>query len=271
MKDKFVITDAAGACGAMIKSLDESSRRREHSCDIALITSPAGCGMTTMLEEIAACHDWPFVVVHSDPNPQRFLNDVFRGVLHYAGSYHGSHNTRHQIVERLKEEGRPPLIIDSCDRLGPRLVDIAIDIGDSSGSPIVLGGRSRLRSTLLAPATSAMLAANSRLMGKVELKAPSLADARLLAAELVEVEIARDLVAALHKQAGASIRSLLTMFYQVEYAARIAGTKAISMQQWGAITGASDASVIRQLKHEHENNENLAGVTRHGDTVVRVA
>jgi hypothetical protein len=89
--------------------------------------------------------------------------------------------------------------------------------------------------------------------------------------ELAEVEIAKDLLAVLHKQSGATIRSLLAVFRQIEDLARIAETKAIGMAEWSAAMDGSDsAAVFRQLKNE--NDKNPAVVSRaHGEVVARVA
>ena len=82
-----------------------------------------------------------------------------------------------------------------------------------------------------------MEAVASRIAADVELPKPSIRDAQLFAQELSEVEIESKLISYIFKAAGASARSLLRAYNQVEEIATAAGLRNIGLAQWLSLTG----------------------------------
>jgi hypothetical protein len=121
------------------------------------------------------------------------------------------------------------------------LLDLVRDLGDSSGSPIVLScrhGRRGLRELLEAESpTSDMAALVSRIDRYVELPGPSLQDAIVLARELMEIEIDDELISHVFTKNGTSVRSLLRAFRNCEELAMSSGCDRLDAARWSAISG----------------------------------
>jgi hypothetical protein len=216
VKDAVVLNSAANASAKAAKCAD-ASRRQRGSCDIILITSAAsGCGATTLWRQIATHHDWPFISCHPEMTARALLNYVYEGVFHGVGNYYQNFECFNEIVAELRNLGAPPLIFDDAFRLTPRLIDVLRDVGDSSGSPLVFVCTREMRQMVLAPTSSSMEAVASRIAADVELPKPSIRDAQLLAQELSEVEIESKLISHIFKTAGASARSLLRAYNQID-------------------------------------------------------
>jgi hypothetical protein len=119
----------------------------------------------------------------------------------------------------------------------PKLIDLARDIGDTSGSPVVFVGTRHFRQMLLAPANGLMDAVRSRICADLDLPGPSIQDGYLLAKELMEVDAENRLVAHIYQRAGASVRSLLAGLRRVEEVAMTAGLSQITLAEFLSLTG----------------------------------
>lgn len=236
--DAVVLPSAAPVMAKAAKRAD-ASRRQNGSCEIVLISSlVSGCGVTTLGRQIATLHDWPFVSCHCEMTVRALLNLLYEAIVRGGvGNFYQNFECFNAIVSELRDLGAPPLIIDECFRLSPRLIDVLRDCGDASGAPLIFLCTRELRHTLVAPKSCSMEAIASRIVADVELPKLSIRDAQLFAAELAEVEIEAKLVSHIFKTVGASTRSLLRAYDRVEEVAAAAGLDRIGLAEWLSFTG----------------------------------
>ena len=140
------------------------------------------------------------------------------------------------IVQRLAETGRP-LFIDEADYVVERklLTDTLRDIHDLSTAPVVLIGMHGIERKIRSNPQY-----TGRIAHWVVFEGIDMEDARLLADGLCEVEVADDLLAALHKEAspkkqaeaGAEIRRLVVGLEQIEFFARSRGKSRMRLDDW---------------------------------------
>jgi hypothetical protein len=246
--DRFVMTGAARVIEEALNSIHESPRRL-HSCDILLLwQSASGSGLSTALQEITTVAGWPLVHIRAEPTPRTIVADMFRATHRYEDSYYGSDQTRFAVERRLAEEGQPLIVFDNCERLTPRMLDIVRDTGDSTGCPIALSGAPRIREILFSSKTSLLEPVRDRVRLSVELPRPSLKDARLLASELLEIQVDNDLIGHTFKRAGQSMRSLLAALHDIEKLALVTGLQRIGLTRWFAITGEPATAELPEAK-----------------------
>jgi len=237
VKDAIVLNSVAPAV-AKVGKRAEAARRQRGSCEIILVMPvSSGCGATTFMRQMATRRDWVFVECHAEMTVRAFLNYVYEAIFHGVGNYYQTFECFNAIVSELRNLGAPPLIFDDCFRLSPRLIEVLRDVGDTSGSPLVLICTRELRHTILAPKSSSMEAIASRVAADVELPKLSIHDAQLFVSELAEVEIDAKLIGHIFKTAGASARSLLRAYKQVEEVAASAGLDRIGLAEWLSLTG----------------------------------
>jgi hypothetical protein len=238
--DQIALTALMGAGGRELRKSD-AMPPRIGDCSIAVFSAPAGSGQTTLFEQFGTLHVRPVVTVHADPNVRTLRNEIYRAVFRDESCFWGSDQTVEKIVDELKTQGSPVLIFDNADRLAnPKLLDVVRDIGDRSGSSIVLScirGRRGLLEMLHTSASSLMNAVSSRVARFVELPAVSHTDAQILASELSDIPFDGKVITHLFKRNGASVRSLLNAVHSAEELALTAGFDRIGVTEWSAIAG----------------------------------
>jgi DNA transposition AAA+ family ATPase len=160
-------------------------------------------------------------------SPAAMLDTILRELdLHPRGS--NAQKINH-AVEQLSRTGRP-LFIDEADYIvrTERMVETLRDFHDLALVPVVLIGMDELPRKI---ATLEKL--SGRVSQWVHFRPCDLADASKLAAELAEVEVDDDLVAAVHKASAGSVRLIVVGLSRVEAFARARGAKRVSLADWG--------------------------------------
>jgi DNA transposition AAA+ family ATPase len=160
-------------------------------------------------------------------SPSAMLDTILRELdLHPRG------NNAQKItsaVEHLSRTGRP-LFIDEADYLVQthRMVETLRDIHDLALVPVVLIGMDELPRKI-----GSLEKLSGRVAQWVKFQPCDSADARKLATELVEVEIEDDLVEAVHRASGGSVRLIVVGLSRIEHLARARGLKRIAASDWG--------------------------------------
>jgi DNA transposition AAA+ family ATPase len=133
------------------------------------------------------------------------------------------------IVRALAQQQRP-LFIDEADYLTDdrRLLDTLRDLHDMATTPLILIGMADFKKRVLHKEQLA-----GRVSQWVEFQPATLDDAKLLARTVCEVEVADDLLEALHKSAGGSMRGLTVGLARIESHAKRRGIKQIALPDWG--------------------------------------
>lgn len=132
------------------------------------------------------------------------------------------------ITRKLSMENRP-LFIDEADYLVrfPDIRDSIMDLQDMSTMPIILVGMKDIKREIRKSEKF-----DNRFLIDVEFKPLDDDDARLIAAQLCEVEVAEDLQAHLFKFARGNTRRITTGLYRIEQVAASLGIKRISLEQF---------------------------------------
>ena len=138
------------------------------------------------------------------------------------------------IVRELTRTERP-LIVDECDYLvehgGRRLdqmIDTLRDIHDLSSVPLILVGMKDFQRRVTRKEQLAR-----RVVQWVEFQPTDLKDARIVADEICEVQVADDLLASLHKNAAGSIGRIVVGLAKIENFARQRGKPSVALADWG--------------------------------------
>jgi hypothetical protein len=120
------------------------------------------------------------------------------------------------------------------------LIEIARDIADMTGAVVVMVGMSDFPRRI---ARWPQLL--TRISTWINLKPADVEDTRLMARELCEIELADDLVVALHKATGGSLRQIIVGLAQIERFGHARRLTNVSVAQWGArpFTLSSESSV----------------------------
>jgi hypothetical protein len=97
-----------------------------------------------------------------------------------------------------------------------------------------------IRATLTTPSRIALLeAVRGRLTLQCELPAPILSDAKLIAAEACQIELAAGLVEDIFARQGASIRSLYAEIERAERLALSMNLTSLNLARWTILTGTT--------------------------------
>lgn len=132
------------------------------------------------------------------------------------------------IVNGLSAAGRA-IFIDEADFLAekPLLLDTLRSLHDVSSVPLILIGMQNFQRRI---------AHREQFVGRisqwVEFAGADLDDARLLARDLCEVKVSDDLVAALHKSSGGSMRALMIGLATMENYARKKRLEKVTAAEW---------------------------------------
>lgn len=137
------------------------------------------------------------------------------------------------IVQRLALDGRP-LFVDEADYLvgSPKMLDTLRDLHDIATTPLILIGMKDFQRRV-----TRREQLSGRVSQWVKFVAPDIEDARVLAHDVCEVEIADDLLEKLHREAGRSVRGLIVGLSRIEGWARPRGGGGgggpITVKDWG--------------------------------------
>jgi DNA transposition AAA+ family ATPase len=135
-----------------------------------------------------------------------------------------------RVVSRLSETGRA-LFVDEADYVldQKRLVETLRDIHDMSSIPVVLIGMEGIHRKI-----QARKQVSGRLAEWVRFEPCDFDDARKLADGLCEVEVADDLLTALHKKARGLVRNLCVGLSQIETLGKKKNKKRMTLADWPA-------------------------------------
>jgi DNA transposition AAA+ family ATPase len=193
---------------------------------MGLCWGPSGLGKTTATAWLATRQHGVFVRAMATSTPTSLLETICRE-LNIASRARVA-QTVEAIVGKLAETGRP-LFVDEADYVvqQQRLVDTLRDLHDLSSVPVILIGMQGIdRRISLSPQLS------GRMAQWVEFKPATAVDARSLATQLCEVEVADDLVADLHAKTGGAVRNMVVGLGRIEQLARNRGAKALALADW---------------------------------------
>lgn len=129
-------------------------------------------------------------------------------------------------IDRLADEPRRPLIIDEADRLVDKgLIEVARDIADSTGIPVILVGEERLPSKLLS-----FERVHNRVLDWYAAQPADLDDARLLASAIYpKLKFEDDLLEHVRRQSGGRPRRIITNLSRLSEASRNRGGKQLTL------------------------------------------
>ena len=205
---------------------------------MGLIWGPTGYGKTTAATWfINQCHG-VYIRAMRLWSPKSMLTAIARELDQDVKGRNNGEMVE-AIIQRLAETGRP-VFIDEADYIveSRRLTDTLRDIHDLSTVPVILIGMHGIEKRIRG---------NEQFTGRiaqwVAFEGLDLADAKLLAGGLAEVEIAPDLLQQLHRAAspktlsggaspGAEVRRLVVGLGRIEQYARSRGLQRIGAEEW---------------------------------------
>lgn len=191
---------------------------------LLLVVGPAGCGKTSFGRLIVQQHGGALVRARQTWAPASAMNDSLAAIDEFCAGYRSAHEGYRKLVQQVQEKSLSCLVLDEADYLirGGRhdLLNIFRDLSDETGAPVVFLSVQHLAKRLAAP-TAFVETVASRLAAQVRFERPTMADAALLSRELLEgVSFERDLISFLLQAAGGSVRRLISLYADVEAAAR---------------------------------------------------
>ena len=136
------------------------------------------------------------------------------------------------IVGELSRTDRP-LIVDEADYVvdQPRLLNTLRDLHDLSTMPLILVGMQDFVRKLRTRTDQKQF--SGRVALELEFKPLDLADTKVIAATLCEVEVEDDLLAQLHEKSQGVTRLICVGLARIETFAKNSGLKKVSARQWG--------------------------------------
>ncbi|HLW69011.1 MAG TPA: ATP-binding protein [Candidatus Binataceae bacterium] len=230
MKRKIVPTQNIAAGVAMINRLSS------HSQPLGLIYGGAGLGKTALTEEILKSGDVVYVRACEAWRTSRgmMLKDILNAVVpRWGAEWHSTEYLYRTLLDELRTRPNLILLLDESDYLARGkhhdLLNAIRDLADGAGIRVVFISINSL-ARLLASPTEFLEAVSSRIGGMVEFRRCSLADASLLARELVEgVAFEREVIVECLRASNGSIRVLLGLFAQLEQRAHAAKLDALKL------------------------------------------
>lgn len=210
------------ACTALLN-------RNQGQPGMGLCYGPSGLGKSTAIAWLATGKNGVFVRALRTTTPTSLLDSIAKELNIAVGQRVAS--KVEAIVERLVITQRP-LFIDEADYVvGSRgenaVIDTIRDVHDLSDVPVILIGMAGIdRRIGLSPQLA------GRMAQWVEFKPATTLDARKLASELVQVNVADDLVEEIRTQAGGSVRNIVVGLSKVESFAKKHNRKDVELGDW---------------------------------------
>ncbi|HEL4296598.1 ATP-binding protein [Stenotrophomonas maltophilia] len=193
---------------------------------MGLVYGASGYGKTTAVAWLATRQHGVFVRALATTTPSSLVESICKelGIARRPTNV----GTIETIVEKLAETNRP-LFVDEADYIADqkRLVETLRDIHDLASVPVILIGMQNLRRTI---STREQLA--GRIAQWVEFQESTLDDARTLARELAEVDVADDLLQRLHASARGTVRLIVVGLGRIEQFARSRSLSKVSAADW---------------------------------------
>lgn len=204
-------------------------RRNAGGGQLLLIEGPAGCGKSTFGRLIVRQYGGVLVRARQTWAPSSAMNDTLQAVDEHSAGYRSAHEAYLKLAQSVSEKSLPCLVLDEADYLlrggHHDLLNVFRDLSDETEIPIVFLSVQHLAKRLAAP-TGLLSAVSSRVAAQVRFERPTLADAALLARELLEgISLERDLISFLLQAAGGSIRRLIGLLGDLEEGTRSAGVE----------------------------------------------
>lgn len=205
---------------------DELLARHVGMPGMGVIYGPTGFGKTTATAWIVNQVHGVYVRCKKLSTPSSFLGSILQELE--VEPAHTCAARVDQIIERLAQTGRP-LFVDEADYVAEstRLTDTLRDIHDLSTVPVVLIGMEGVQRKLdRRPQFS------GRLAQWVQFQPLDHGDARLVADQLCEIDVADELLDDLVEKAGGEIRRVVVGLTHIEQAARARGLDAMEAKDW---------------------------------------
>jgi DNA transposition AAA+ family ATPase len=208
-------------------ALDEAMDLGPTIPKLVFVTGKSGLGKTTCVAGPAYRHR----AVYLRADAVVTLASLLDAICFELGVDGGRKNADRlrAIRAALKDDPRP-VIVDEADFLtrDGRMLEVLRDIHDLTDVPVVLIGMDGMERKLAAHPQFAR-----RITQRVEFRPADLEDSALLAKELCEVEVAKDLVARMHRRARGSIGHMVVALTHFESFAKGHRWKSINAEQWG--------------------------------------
>lgn len=195
---------------------------------MGLVYGDSGLGKTTAITWLAIGQNGVHVRAMATSTPSSILESICREIgINKRQSNVGSVE---DIVQSLAISNRP-LFIDEADYLVERkaLVETLRDVHDLASVPVVLIGMKGIERKIT---TYPQL--YNRIAQWVEFQPASFEDTKLLAKELVEVEVKDDLLKILHQQSGGVVRLVVIGLSRIEQIAKSRSLHKIGQADWPA-------------------------------------
>jgi len=229
------IVEISGVREAMI-ALEQNVNRSAGTPGMCAFIGASGAGKTTAITYLANQFDGVYVNVEYLVTGSSLTRNIVSQMG--AAPSRSSYEKFSFIRERL---GRRPIFFDEAQRLlKGGLIEVARDIADVTSGTVVLVGMSDFPKRI--QRYPQLL---TRISTWVHLRPADEDDTRLMATELCEVGLHDDLVIALHKATGGSLRQIMVGLAQIERFGRARRLATVSLAQWGArpFTLSSESSV----------------------------
>lgn len=194
---------------------------------IGLVHGLAGAGKTTAIAHLSQTEGGCFVRATAVWTPKAMLQAILRELE--REDIAGNNQTKlDEVIKRLAIMNQP-LFVDEADYLfqRPATLDILRDIHDQAGVPLFLIGMERISRKV----NSRELVA-SRVAQEIKFSPLDLADTRLVADTLCDLELSDDLLADLHQRAQGSIRRITVGLSVIEGFGRQMGLHSIDLEAW---------------------------------------
>ncbi|EKE78466.1 AAA family ATPase [Oceanibaculum indicum] len=237
MRARFVQTSNVRR---FLGGVDAVEHRGAPEACLMLVTGDAGHGKSKTGQWYGASENAVFLRTKAATTPHWMMRDL---VAELGGTQPGNTTERlfGQALTILAKEPRP-IVVDEIEHT---LRDITVletlrDLTDMVEVPLILLGREYVAGKLkLQPQLW------SRISSVIEFQPATLDDVRLCANELIDIDLAEDAVAAIHKAADGRIREVIKALAVVERAGRRLG-RPMTAADLAALPLCHDAPVFRR-------------------------
>jgi hypothetical protein len=220
MLEKFVEDSRYSRTKNLLKEVSASPTNMPK---VIVIVAEAGCGKSTLLKRHCVELDWVLLSLKEYQSPSWLMGSLAAEVCGY--SLNSIAENYSIVVGSLRKRPRG-IVCDEAHRVARNLgrYEILRDVSDEAGVPLVLVGTQDLLR-----AVHALPPLESRVAGWSEIAPCDLADARLYAAELCEIEIADDLIKVVHEVTKGLPRGIVIALSRLESLARRRGKKLLRL------------------------------------------
>ena len=224
MRNKLAPTKNVGALQLAFEALSS----RDHGVPgMGLVYGYTGAGKTTSIAWLVGRTGGVYVRANSGWTPTSMLAKIMTELG--AAPMQRRAAMLEYITEKLGQTERP-LFVDEADYLlhDGSMLESLRDIHDLTGLPVVLIGMANIEKKLVHRPQLAR-----RISHWVEFQRSDLADARILAETVCEVELDDELLATLHAEAKGSIGLMTVGLARIESLAKGSGWKKVTAGLWG--------------------------------------